>query len=136
MYAAAKEYYEQNGDLLVPQNYVTESGLNLGKWIRTQRTTYKFHPKSSVLSAERIQLLEAIDMAWDSYEYRWNRNYQSAVNYYRKHGSLKVPTGYVDEDGVRLYHWLQTVRQAYHKKNKSHLTSERIQSLNQIGMTW
>ena len=136
MYAAAKEYYEQNGDLLVPPNYVTESGLDLGKWIRTQRTTYKFHPKSSVLSAERIQLLEAIDMAWDSYEYRWNRNYQSAVNYYRKHGSLKVPTGYVDEDGVRLYHWLQTVRQAYHKKNKSRLTSERIQSLNQIGMTW
>lgn len=136
MYPAAKEYFEENGDLLVPPNYVTSSGLNLGKWIVKLRASYKKSNNSGFLTTEKIRLLEEIDMAWDSYEYRWNRNYRAALNYFRKHGSLKVPVDFVDEDGVRLYNWLQTVRQAYRKNNKTHLTKERIQSLNQLGMSW
>ncbi len=32
---AAKQWYEENGNLKIPKSYVTESGLTLGAWINT-----------------------------------------------------------------------------------------------------
>ena len=40
-YASAKRYYEANGDLKVPIQYVDEDGLKLGTWISNLRTYRK-----------------------------------------------------------------------------------------------
>ena len=40
-YAAAKAYYEQNGDLKVPVMYETPDGLKLGAWVRRQKQSWK-----------------------------------------------------------------------------------------------
>lgn len=59
----AKLYYEQNGNLNVPQNYVIKNendNINLGIWISTQRKTYK----KGQLSNERKEMLESIGMIW------------------------------------------------------------------------
>ena len=136
MYDASKAYFEQNGDLLVPMHYVTEEGLKLGAWIARQRANYKSESTTEQLTPERIRQLETIGMVWDVYEYRWRKNFASAQRFFRRNGTLKVPTGYIDENGIRLYNWLQTVRQAYRGNNGTRLTEERIQSLNQIGMIW
>ena len=37
----AQSYYELNGNLIVNNNYITESGYNLGNWIYNQRRAYK-----------------------------------------------------------------------------------------------
>ena len=40
MYAEAKKYYEENGNLEIPKRYKTESGYSLGSRLTTQRRVY------------------------------------------------------------------------------------------------
>lgn len=71
-YEKAKEYYEKNGDLLVPAKYICEDGIRLGAWIANQRLAYKNRsiPKEkrknslTPLTDEQIKLLEEIGMVW------------------------------------------------------------------------
>ena len=73
-YRAAEEYYREHGDLLVPFSYVTEDGIQLGKWISNQRVrrrgTWGTPP-----TEEQIQKLDAIGMSWDESRNRgkWNK---------------------------------------------------------------
>ena len=62
-YLLAKDYFNNNGNLAVPKNYVTENGEKLGLWIRRQRrmNTGKTNKK---LSEDRIKMLNDIDMIW------------------------------------------------------------------------
>ncbi|MCD7833067.1 MAG: Helicase associated domain protein, partial [Lachnospiraceae bacterium] len=55
-YQAAKDYAARHGDLLVPANYVTEDGFQLGTWIKNQRTRYQ----NKKLSDSRKERLDAI----------------------------------------------------------------------------
>ncbi len=63
-YAAAKEYYEQNGNLAVNASYVTDGGVKLGMWLRNLRNAYCGKAKGYRLTAERIEQLERIGMVW------------------------------------------------------------------------
>ena len=58
MYKLAKQYYDKNGNLLIPQKFVTADGIKLGYWIGTQRRNYK----QNKLSKNKIDLLTKIDM--------------------------------------------------------------------------
>ena len=61
MYLRAKLYFIEHGNLLIPIKFKTEDGYNLGRWISTQRMSYK----NDTLSYERIYLLNLIGMIWD-----------------------------------------------------------------------
>lgn len=136
-YTAAQEYYTANGDLKVPATYVTDSGVCLGSWISNLRTYRKNGSQQSYLTPDRIAQLDAIGMIWDVHDYTWQRNYTAALEYHRKHGSLKMPKGYVTEDGIRLHLWLQNMRAAYRRHDKSyHLSDEQIRLLSELGMVW
>ena len=135
MFPAAKEYYAKHGDLLIPINYVTDSGLRLGYWISNMRACYRSNKRTRYFTDERIKLLEAIGMVWNVNDYLWRRNYESAARYYRRHGSLRVPVSYIDENGIRLYAWLKTMKQEYRSK-PSRLSDRQVALLNQIGMIW
>ena len=126
-YKAAEKYYHENGDLLVPITTVYHD-VNLGTWINTQRTAYK----KGTLSEERVALLNAIGMVWDTLEAQWNETYSLAEQYYRENGNLLVPNRSV-YNGVNLGKWLDTKRQAY---KKGTLSEKRIAILNTIGMVW
>lgn len=41
MYLEAKRYYEENGDLLVPQAYINDHGYRVGQWVNVQRVNYR-----------------------------------------------------------------------------------------------
>ena len=60
-YDKAEIYYKENGNLLIPDKYVTEDNIKLGRWIGTQRGKYK----KKNLSIDKIELLEKIGMVWD-----------------------------------------------------------------------
>ena len=62
MYNIAKEYYEENGNLNIPQRYITESGEKLGSWISDRRKAYN----QGNLSQDRIDQLNSIGMIWDT----------------------------------------------------------------------
>lgn len=54
MYEIARGYYEHQGNLLVPIQYVSEENIKLGAWIANQRKQYK----TGKLTKDRIELLE------------------------------------------------------------------------------
>ena len=66
-YQEAKRYFDAQGDLNVPINYVSPDGYALGKWIKRQRYA-RLNPEKSgaVLTEERIAKLDEIGMRWET----------------------------------------------------------------------
>ena len=58
------EFKEQLGHCLVPVKY--SANLKFGRWVSTQRSSYRFHQegKPSSMTAERIRELESIGFDW------------------------------------------------------------------------
>ena len=135
-FAAAEKYYAVHGDLMVPAAYVDDDGVKLGTWISNLRSYRKSGAKSSYMTPDRIKALDAIGMVWDGLDFTWMQNYTAAMNYYKNHGDLRPPMHYVDENGVRLYDWLVSVRSDRRRGITSYLTEDRIAALDQIGMEW
>lgn len=150
-YKLAKAYYEHYGNLLVPEDFKTNDGINydeegttLGVWIKTQRKRNEGTIESlSPLTEKEKKKLNEIGMVWDKntsinkLEERktnhWNEAYEHAKAYYNKNGNLNLKLTYVTEDGYRLGNWISSQRSKF-KKNE--LSEEQINKLNEIGMIW
>ncbi len=128
MYAAAKRYYKQHGDLLPLATYMTEEGYSLGQWVVTQRTNKRNN--NPVLTQERIAKLDKIGMVWfTAHERYWEENYVEAKAYYETHGNLNIPRG----ESQRLNSWIIRQRQRY---KSGEITKEQYDRLSAIGMVW
>ena len=134
-FAAAKRYREEHGDLAVRFDYLTPDGIALGNWITGLRSARKSGLRASFLTPDRVAALDGLGMTWDVPDYLFERNYASALNYYRTHGDLDVPEKYVDENGVRLGVWLSAMRQRKRQGRLSY-SPEQIARLNALGMRW
>lgn len=136
-YAACKQYHDEHYDLNIPGDYVTNSGLTLGKWIISVRKYRKSGIKSNYLTPERERMLDGLGMIWDTNDYLWQRNYDAAKSYYDKHGNLDVPTGHI-ENGVKLYNWLADLRKIYRGApgRRGTLTDEQIAQMEALEMRW
>lgn len=62
MYDRAVPYYNEKGNLLVPDDYLTEDGKCLGSWLKFQSKQYRAHK----LADKKVILLDKIGMVWDS----------------------------------------------------------------------
>lgn len=130
-YQLARRYYEEHGDLDIPADYVAE-GVWLNKWLNEQKQIYQGNRAGKTLSAEQAAKLEEIGMTWRSKsEENWEARYESARQFYREHGHLHIPSGYVGGDGKRLDLWLQRQRQAW--KN-GRLSGRQRELLKKIGL--
>lgn len=136
-YAAAKAYFEEYGNLLVSVGDKKYQGVFLGRWIGQLRFYRKSGIQCNYLTEERIELLNALGMVWDVPDYLWEQNYRAAVQFYQEHGHLDVPVKYVDEHGIRLGNWLNSLRGCKKGQNKrAGLTEDQIARLNELGMSW
>ena len=136
-FAEAKHFYETHGHLLVSITDKRTNGIALGRWISQLRFYRKSGIQSSYMTPERIAALDAIGMVWDVPDYLWEQNYSAAVRYHRAHGHLNVPADYVDEDGIRLGAWLNSVRSCKKGQNRrAELTAEQMARLDSLGMNW
>ncbi|MFE3601281.1 Helicase associated domain protein [Streptomyces sp. NPDC059142] len=128
---AARTYHRQNGNLLVPKDFVTDDDppVSLGQWITWLRCT------RNKQSPERRQELNRLDMVWSVYDYQWQRSFDAAADYYEAHGHLHVPTDHktAGPDPIRLGSWVYRQR-AQCREGK--LTPERIAALAKIGLRW
>lgn len=136
-FEAAKEYYDTFGNLNVIATYVTENGLNLGKWISQMRSIRKNHSQQRYLTSERILALDTIGMVWDVSDHLWQRYYGACLTYYHIYGNIDIPLKYTTADGLRLGLWINTMRGAYHGKRSNYrLLPEQIEALDELGMIW
>lgn len=132
-YQACRKYYENQGDLKVASSYVTEEGLNLGSWIRTQRRVYAGKAVGR-LSEEQIKRLEQVGMVWDDAQTQsFIRGCEALEHYREENGDADVPARYVSADGFPLGKWVGNIRAAY--KN-GRLDRDRADCLDRLGMIW
>lgn len=125
--AAAADYRAQFGNLDVPYQYVSPSGVRLGAWLYQQRMS------RASLPPERRKRLTELGLNWSSkHDDKWLRFYEAACAYAAANGSLAMPSDYVTPDGLPLGKWISRQREAY-KKN---LPPERKEKLSAIGMVW
>ena len=124
----------------LPQNYVTEDGVWLGKWVYLQRERYRKQKENNPgqsLSREQIEALETIGMDWQAPgERAWEKAFGRARAYYERNHHLETPGGYETEDGFRLDLWVKRQRKQYRERNGKVLTEERIVRLESLGMRW
>lgn len=67
---------------------------------------------------------------------QWENNYREAAHYYKEHGDLLVPAGYITESGLKLGNWIRHLRMTKRGKGRGKLTEEQIARLDLIGMAW
>lgn len=135
-YIAARQWYQENGNLKVPKRYVTPTGLTLGAWINTQRRV-RSGGLSGNLTQEKIEKLDAIGMIWDVSDYGWNEALLALQNYYDEHGNIDVKAKYETADGFKLGRWIGNLRAKVKAKGLNQvLTDEQQQQLAKLGMIW
>ena len=66
-YYVLEKYYEEHGNVDVPQKYETEEGLKLGQWMYTQRRAYKGNDQHRITNIQ-IKLLNNLNMEWSIYD--------------------------------------------------------------------
>jgi len=137
-FEAYKRYVENGGDLLVPQDFITEDGVEIGKWLSMLRIYKKIGIRNNYFTEEREKSLEDVGIIWYHVNFVWERNYQAALSFFKREGNLEVPDGHI-ENGVKLYNWLADLRKKYCGYNKERvgtITEIQVQRLNELGMRW
>ena len=141
-YREAEQYYRIHGNLKIPKNYITESGISLGSWLVTQRRV-RAGAVAGNLTEEQIRLLDDLGMEWESRIGKaWENGYQELVKYQEEHGNVDVLSRYVTEDGYPLGKFVANQRLAW-KNSRSEtgsgghrLLPERERRLNELGFLW
>ena len=64
-FAALNAYHAEHGNIDICADYVTDSGIRLGSWIRNLRTWHAGNIRTGYLSAARVEALNALGMIWD-----------------------------------------------------------------------
>ena len=127
MFDEASAYFKRYGDLLPGNDYVTENGMKLGKWLVTQRINYR---NGSRISQARIEKLNSIGMDWRTlHERQWDEGYELARAYFERHGSLETGA----EMLPKLSNWLTKQRQ---RQRENEMPYEQFEKLSEIGMIW
>ncbi len=119
MFTKAQKYYEEHGNLIIKNSYITKDGYNLGLWIGNQRHAYKYYlmkeeytkenksiPKDKLRSStnditkEQIDKLNNIGMIWDLQDYKWHEMYKLVVKYKTAYNNLDIPLDFKTMDGI------------------------------------
>lgn len=130
-YRLARAYFEAHGDLDMPGDHVAD-GVWLGKWLNEQKQIYLGRRPGKHLTKEQISRLEAISISWaDHSERAWDEQYREAKRYFKEHGDLSVPEGYVGQNGKRLDLWVKKQRS---KSRKNELPQHKREKMSAIGL--
>ena len=121
------DYQKENPDVPLPAREKYH-GLNLGKWVSTQRTAYK----QDTLSADRIERLEEAGFVWDAIEQQWQAGYQAFIAYQKENPDVLIPQRAQYHD-YNLGVWVSNQRTDY---NTGTLSAERIERLEDAGIVW
>lgn len=129
----AAAYRKQFHSMDIPGDFITEDGLKLGRWIRSNRVLFR----QGKLSKDKIQRLNEIQMIWDIDEYRWQQNLERCRSYLAEQGCLP-PRNYIAPDGVRLGRWLANVIARHISKPERYreLSDNQIQLLEELGVVF
>uniref|UniRef100_A0A7S2L897 Helicase-associated domain-containing protein n=1 Tax=Leptocylindrus danicus TaxID=163516 RepID=A0A7S2L897_9STRA len=130
-------YKTLHGNCLVPNKY--QDNHALGRWVDKQRQDYRKYKegKRSVMTEERIKILESHGFCWSVDDYAWEQRLAELVDYKLVHGNCLVPHNY--SANPQLANWVIQQRQDYKKLcqgRKSAMKQHRFAKLNAAGFEW
>eukprot|EP00978_Attheya_sp_CCMP212_P014598 scaffold37308_cov49-Attheya_sp.AAC.1 len=134
-----KEFTRVHGRVRVPDKYVTTDGVQLGWWVRTQRSYRNINCKNNMplLTPERIAELDAAGFIWDSLsEEKWNMMFNRLGQFKHQYGHCNVPKSFKGDgdDGRQLGSWVYQQRQ--NRDTVDTLSLKRKEKLDSIGFLW
>jgi hypothetical protein len=89
------------------------------------------------MSAERAAVLDSLGFCWDTHEATWLERMSELVEFKAKFGTCLVPTNF--SENPKLGTWVHHQRRQYklfQDGKPSHITPERIQTLQDLGFVW
>ena len=93
--------------------------------------------KRSTLTNKRIELLNAVDFAWDAQAAAWENHYNILVKFKNKLGHCHVPL--VHPEFPKLGLWVKEQRRHYNLMKagrRTHMNLQRSKILDDIGFCW
>lgn len=132
-----KLFREEWGHCLVPVGHAKYP--KLGSWVKEQRRHHALmkQGKQSNMTEERASQLEAVGFCWNTHEALWLERFHELCEYKNTYGHSVVPTKC--QDNQRLGTWVHHQRREYKKFQQgkpSHMTKERVQSLESLDFVW
>ena len=124
----AEAYYKEHGNLDIPQQYVSEEGVWLGKWLYIQKVQYK----KGVLENWKKEKLEEVGIYWKSAsELSFEKGCKALEEYSGNYQNTKISKEYVSTDGYHLGSWVYRQKK---KKGDGKLTREQEERLAALGV--
>jgi hypothetical protein len=137
-----RDFHLLHGHCRIPQ-----SDKSLAAWVANQRQQYRHRQigKKSSLTDQRIADLTAVGFEWKVARGRashalqdsWRVRYLELAQFRKEHGHCRVPK---ESNNLQvLYRWVLNQRYQYKLRkegNRSTLTDDRVNSLEQIGFEW
>jgi hypothetical protein len=102
------EFASREGHAMVPRDYETLDGFQLGDWVRSQRKS-----QARVLPDRKKKLEELPGWKWTvrmPTETLWEKAFRELVDYAEREGHARVAKDFRLPDGFRLGPWVQTQR--------------------------
>lgn len=140
MYKEALKYYNENGNLVIPNDYiVTINGIDylLKKWIISQRYCLNSGKLKEDKKELFVKLMNLSDIT-SVYELKFMKYYSLCKEYYIEYGNLSVPFNYevtINGEVIKLGQWINLQRMSY-KGKRAKLSDEKIKMLEEVGMIW
>jgi len=126
-----QRYTNREGHARPPNNYYTEDGFALGRWVLNQRSR---RGKSLRYGNQRDRRLESLTgWAWNALDAAWDDRFAALRRFVAREGHARVPQGRV-EDGFQLGRWVSRRRS---DEKMGRLDGERVRMLESLpGWTW
>jgi very-short-patch-repair endonuclease len=107
-FTALEAFVAREGHARVPTDHV-EQGLPLASWVIRHRQDHK----AGKVPVERVRRLEAQPgWVWDVRVARWEQHFDALVEFARREGHARVPSGHV-EGSLKLGLWVIKQRQGW-----------------------
>ena len=133
------QFKRLQGHCNVPSCY--EDNPALSQWVKRQRYQHKLKSsgKHSNLTTEREGMLDSLGFIWNAHEANWEESYTKLMKFKEYYGHCRVPTKYPSDQQLAV--WVKLQRRQYRLlrtvgADKSNMTWERVDRLNDIGFEW
>lgn len=124
-YAQLMIYFCDHIDADISDEYVTDDGFELGKWLSKVRQLWE----QGELNSKQVLMLHKVGLSSKQEKQAWETLYFYAKDYYIEHGNTDISRTYRTVDGLMLGAWIE--RQ---KINYAHLSVDQRQKLSDIGV--
>jgi hypothetical protein len=129
-FAKYKEYLQQHGCHPVLNFKVENQDLELQEWIHRMRAAKK-KLNFSLLTPQRLKLLNEIGFIWDAKEWYWNKMYEELLAYMAENAGLSPTSSKKIRANTELNEWAKTQR-----KNRAIMPLDKRKKLESCGFEW